>query len=393
MKDVEIYLLGDFRIIVNGEDIIPQFGGSKKKLSLLSYLIVNRNKALSITELFEQLWPGDDNANPESALKTLVSRLRKTLLDYGLQNAIVTRNGAYMWNAEMPCNVDLFEFEELCEVISKQSKCDLSTKRMVDKVQQLYTGNLLATMSSESWAMAKSMFYHNLYVSTIYAHAQLLAQNEEYDEIVKVCRKALDIDPLDSKLNLELMTALMKLGKNKEAMDQYELTTDMHYTYLGLRPSEEILSFYKTLIRTERTSEADIREICNDLLEGDDAKGAFVCEYAIFKDIYRLQMRNLKRLGNSMLLVLVTVSPVNGQKYDNLMLDKLMRQLLSTLLQALRKGDTISRYSPTQFAILLSSVNFDTGRKVMERVKSTFYSLCPTSRFVLSYRLAPLDAD
>ena len=168
----------------------------------------------------------------------------------------------------------------------------------------------------------------------------------------------------------------------------------MHYTYLGMKPSDEILDFYKKLIAIERTSGGNIDTILNDLLEKDDDDvGAFVCEYAIFKDIYRINMRNLKRLGTSMFLALVSLDNIDNTALDPIRLDKMMNELVMVLKLNLRKGDTIARFSPYQYALLLPTVNYQSGQLVMERMKKIFYKQFTTSEFMLNYKLKLINQN
>ena len=102
---------------------------------------------------------------------------------------------------------------------------------------------------------------------------------------------------------------------------------------------------------------------------------------------------NLERLGTPMFLSLVTVDYIANTIPDSLLLDKVMKILLATLKQNLRRGDTISRYSPYQYALLLPTVNHQTGQVVLERVKKAFYSESITSQFVMNYKLQPIGQD
>ncbi len=112
-----------------------------------------------------------------------------------------------------------------------------------------------------------------------------------------------------------------------------------------------------------------------------------------FKDIYQLQMRNLKRVDMPMFLVLVGISYLDNREVDSLVLEQSMKRLQDTMQASLRKGDTVARYSPTQYAALLPSVgSYDVGRKVLERVKTVFYRDSQNVDFVFNYKLAPLDA-
>ena len=70
-----------------------------------------------------------------------------------------------------------------------------------------------------------------------------------------------------------------------------------------------------------------------------------------------------------------------------------MTGLLEILKRNLRKGDTITHFAPTIFALLLPTVNYTTGNMVMERVKRLFYRRYPNSNVVFNYRVGPLTSE
>jgi DNA-binding SARP family transcriptional activator len=396
MKAIRIFMLGRFEIIADGNEVIKNLGSSKKRIMLLEYLILNRDKTILMKDLFEILWPGENSTNPESALKTLVSRLRSTLAGYTplLGDCIITDRGGYRWNPLLDCEIDIYVFEDLCGEILRADKFASALRDRIGRVMELYAGELLPGSDMESWVAARSVYLHNLYLKTVQHYIELLKPLELNDEIAQMCRMALDVDAFDSTLNLELMTALLKIGHNNEALAQYNHATDLHYSQPGAKPPEGMLDFYKKLINIDNGSRESIDAIRDDLLAEDEGEeGAFVCDYVILKDIYKLNMRNLTRLGATMFIALVTIGSMDEDAVEPLMLDKLMKLLLSALRENLRRGDTIARYSPTQYAVLLPAVSFETGRIPLERVKKAFYKKYTNPAFVVSYRLAPVSEE
>lgn len=391
MKKLEIFMLGRFMIVVDGVDIVPRLGNSKKKLAILQFLILNKDTTITNYSLFDNIWPGEDNANPESSLKTLISRLRQNLKDSGIERGIITSQGTYKWNDALESEIDVFEFDELCKEALTCTALDADSEAMFERIVHLYQGDLLAGYDTETWIVPKSMYYHNLYLKVLYAYIELLKADKNYGEIMRLSRKGLEVDMFDSKLNLELMTALLELGMKNEAMSHYNYTVNLHYTQLGVTPSTEILSFYKDLVRVEHDSNASLDVICQDLQTDDEDQYAFVCDYSIFKDIYKLNLRNLQRLNITIFLGLVTIIPADKKEHtDLLLLNKTMEYFLEALRENLRKGDTISRYGPSQFAILLPAINHKTGTIALERVKKAFYSQHSFPDFVISYKIKPI---
>ncbi|MDO4544616.1 MAG: BTAD domain-containing putative transcriptional regulator [Bacillota bacterium] len=391
MAKIEVFMLGQFSILADGEDVIQYLGNSKKKISLLQYLLVNKDVKFTNFNLFEHLWPSDDSTNPESALKTLVSRLRKDLRPLGLGNLISTKHGVYQWNDDICDSVDIYTFSDLATKALTYSYLSEPAEKDFEKILLLYQGDLLVGYDTESWIVPRSMHYHTLYLNTIYKYIALLSEEGKYNDILRVARRALEIDKFDSKLNLELMTALLALNLKTEALTHYNYTVNLHYTQLGTKPSEDILNFYKELIKVEHDSNASLQTISEELENDDENRSAFVCDYSIFKDIYRINMRNLQRLDITIFLGVITLSSTgDATDGDLILLDKVMGFLEESLRRNLRKGDTISRYGPSQFAVLLPTANHKTGALALERVKNAFYKDCPIPNFIFSYKLKPL---
>jgi GGDEF domain-containing protein len=102
-------------------------------------------------------------------------------------------------------------------------------------------------------------------------------------------------------------------------------------------------------------------------------------------------MRNLRRLDITIFLAVITMGDVNRtQGEDFTILDKSMNEFCDMMKDNLRKGDVITRYSPSQFALLLPTVNLTTGQVVLNRLKDKFNEKFPSGRFVIDYKLKPL---
>ena len=390
---IKIKMFGNFEILVNGNVVLTQLRQAKKTSQFLEYLILKKDRAVPHEELLEMLWSDKENRNPATALRTLLHRYRSLVEQSNLpelEDSILTARGAYQWNSNLDCEIDVFEFERLCQEARTPGMSNRECIERYLQMLQIYTGPLLTNSAEEMWVVPKSVYYHDLFLESVFTLLDLLKVEEEYDVIVQVCRKAMDVDMFDERLHLELMMALVKTGKKREALSQYYFATDLHYKQLGIQPSGEIRAVYKLIVQADQEMEADIEKVQNMLEEDKDGHGAFVCEYEIFKEIYQLQRRMLERYNGTMFLALLTISNTYEQRFDNLVLDNIMKQLLHVSQTNLRRGDTISRYSVMQYVILLPSVTYETGRLVLDRIKKAFYNEYVKSSVVLTYKLRPL---
>ena len=390
---IRIQMMGTFTIYINESQADHLVNKSRKGVALMQYLILNHEQPVPNYRLLATLWSEEKSVNPENALKTLVSRMRALLnqISPGLGKAIVADRGAYHWELLPGMSADVYEIEDIFDALAASGEGEAAAQKdLYSRLMKLYVGDLLQDGEQNEWALARATTLHNKYMAAIYAYIELLKAEENYAEIADVCRAALDVDNFDDRLHMELMTALIKTNRTSEALVQYKHVMHLHYRYLGIQPSEDMQEFYKQIVHAGKTLEFNLESIRNELRESGDQRGAFVCEYAVFKEIFNLQMRNLERLGSTMFLAVIMVGSLNGQPMNPIKQDNIMTGLLEILRKNLRKGDTITHFAPTIFALLLPTVNYTTGNMVMERVKRLFYRRYPNSNVVFNYRVGPL---
>lgn len=397
MNAINIVILGKFDIIVHGNSALTYLGNSSKSILLLKYLILNKGKPVSIYDLIDVFWSENEKSiNPESALKTMVSRIRSSLAKASplLKDCILCEGKSYSWNPSIECDVDVFIFEDLCNTLQNETVFDENVREKYLLILNLYGGDLSYSTANEDWLVSRSLYLHHLYLQAVYRFIGFLKEIEEFETIIHVCRIALDIDTFDEQLNLALMNAHKVVGHNNAALMQYRHITSAYYKYLGVEPSEKMLDFYKDLIKADLATETDINSIRQDLKKVQESDGgAFTCDYSIFKDIYQLQLRNMERQKSRMFLSLLSISQSMDAPLEPLVLDGIMRELLEILKECLRKGDTIARYSSSQYALLLPMINYTNGHIVINRIKTMFYQKYQDNAIKLNFQFSSIDPD
>ena len=397
-KSIHIQLMNSFAVFVGGRQVSNPFDRSRKGIALLQYLILHRGKAVGRQRLLEEFWQEDNSANPESALKTLVSRLRvqlKQICGEAGGNCIIADQGGYRWQSMPNMTVDVYEIEDIFERLGAGSIRDEEAEMLCTRLLEVYTGDLLAQSgeSQSEWVVSCAASLHNRFLHAVYAYVDILKRQKNHKQIVEICRTALDIDNFDDRLHMELMRALIETDRTNEALVQYKHVIHLYYRYLGEKPSDKLREFYEQIVRSEHTVEFNLEAITNELIEGESSRGAFVCEYTVFKEVFQLQMRSLERSGIPVFLGVIMVEGVGDNVLDSIEQDKVMLGLRDILQENLRRGDTITRFSPTMFALLLPTVNYSTGNMVMDRLKRMFYSKFPNSNIRYNYLIGPLTAD
>lgn len=374
MAPIYITMLGHFDILVEDRSMLSYLGKTPKGILLLKYLILNRDRLVTVAELVEAFWSQEERTKSENALKTMISRLRASLTKASshMADCILSEKRAYRWNPDLPCEVDVFLFEAQCETLADVARLDAEVKQQYRTLLELYQGDLSYSAGETGSIAARSQYLHHLYFKSVYRYIEMLRAVRDYDEIVHVCRIALEIESFDEKINLELMQALQMSGQKSAALAQYRHLTDAYYKFLGTEPPEKLLDFYKSLIKSDISTESDIDSIQEDLREAGDRKGALVCDYYIFKEIFQFQYRNAEHQQNNVFLMLIRVKMPAESGITPLVLDGVMKDLLDILQMSLRKGDTVARYSPAQYVLLLP-MEKPNSIAVISRIKEMFY--------------------
>lgn len=182
------------------------------------------------------------------------------------------------------------------------------------------------------------------------------------------------------------------MGHRNKALEHYNYVTNLFYREMGVDISTSMENLYQTLITNVNSVEMDLNVIKSDLKEAVKAKGAFWCDYNIFKNIYRIHARSIQRTGQSIFLVLLTVTDNEGNILSNDTGKVPVERLKNAILTSLRQGDTVAAYSTSQFIIMLPLITYENAEMVVDRILQKFRFDYRRGNVRISTRISPLDA-
>lgn len=392
---IKVRMFGGFSISEEDAEINDGAMRTHQLWHLIQYLITFRRKTISQEELIEVLWPDNEIENPTNALKNLIYRVRSTFIARGIPHAremIVYNKGGYQWNNELDCVVDTERFEEL---FKKASDENIPTDTRISSYKEaieLYTGDFLPGSRYEKWVVPISSYYRSLYFQCVYAVINLLSEKKLDTEIIKICEKALEIDRFEENAHIHLMLAMASQGRRHEALVYYGRITDMFFRDLGVSPSEMMRYVYTDLAKTEHDSKNDLNVIKETLKEDGKLDGAFFCEYEVFKNLYRIEARTASRSGQAVFLCLLGVeSEHTGEPLDLKIQGKLMDSLFETVKGNLRKGDVFSRYSASQYILILPTLTYENCEMVMNRIVKKYKQGYKPKGVAVNFRIQHLE--
>ena len=133
--------------------------------------------------------------------------------------------------------------------------------------------------------------------------------------------------------------------------------------------------------------------IIDDLKEAEYQKGAFICDYGIFKETYKIVTRQAARFNRTVSIVLMTVCESNGELPDLNTLNKVMEKLGLVIKHDLRRGDVISKYSGAQFVIMLPDAKYKDAIMITNRIIKSYYHHNRKSLIQIKYNINEIKFD
>lgn len=379
-KRLQAKMFGGLQIHVGDQYLVEKGGRVNKPIELLVYLLLNIGAQITNEQLMEALWGDDEVENPAGALKNAAYSLRRLLTKVGLdQECIITRDRQYAWNPDVPVDLDVDRFNKLYEAAMQNP--DVSDEEMVRCCREalaLYAGDFLPGLSDRYWLMTRASTLRQRYLNMVlHLSDRLLASDERSgaEEVMNLCSRALLLEPLSEDIYLRHFTALRKLDMKAAVLSYYPVVANMFLDEVGQPLPESVREIYRWAAEGANLPMEDIRHIQKDLDEitRDDRpiRGAYFCPYEVFKHMYHMVVRNATRNSEDVILLLVTLVPLEAPKQEMIRGMLSVKELIKNML---RKGDVFARYSRNQYVLMLSVRQAGDTAVVAERLLKSWRS-------------------
>jgi len=393
--NVEVTMFGEFSITINGNQITGLTGHTKRVWLLIQYLLANRQQAVPIDTITEALWENNECSDPKNALKNLVYRARELLKEiYDNKNVdyIERTLGTYRWNNAIHCTIDSEQFVAQWKLGNDSMNSELDRIDAYEKAIALYRGEFLIKSSYSSWVVALDSYYSTIYFNCVINVCELLIAMNSYGRVIRIGEMALTYAPMEETIHKMLLQAYVVTGQRNKAFDHYNAYVNLCYKEQGTDVPQVIHQYYHELVNRIEQIEPDLFAIKNDLKEAESAVGAYFCDYDVFKSIYRVQARSIKRFGQSVFLVLFTLSNPAGEIPQHEVAQHSTSCLKSSITENLRKGDVVASFSATQFVVMLPLESYEDAEKVTKRILTKFRFSYRKSDIKITHRINAIDS-
>ena len=378
-KRLEVFTLGAFLVRRGEENLSHKYRFSKKPWRLLKYLVSNRDRVVNKDTIADIIGLEDYYSDPDKLIHNLVYRLRQMLGEdpagSNLESAVVFENGGYKWNGNDANWLDADEFDTLC----RKAKADCYTKPkeamlVFERALALYKDDFLCEDRLDEFTYSARSYYHNLYLKMVHSQITHLSLTRAYDEIIETCKNALRIDYFDLELHVEYIKALLEKGDTRQALSHYEEATEKLYTQEGMTLPGEMTAIYKSIKQGKRNTQYSLSGIQDELQEKIRDKGALLCDIDAFNFIHNLEKKRVKRFNQISCIVLLSVIQSDSPTKSDESFKEEMDKILKIVLESLRGTDVVTKWSDTQFLLILSGMPVESIEIVFKRIITAYYN-------------------
>jgi DNA-binding SARP family transcriptional activator/streptogramin lyase len=244
---MEFRILGPLEVVDQGQAV--KLGGSKQR-SLLAFLLLNPNRAISRDRLIDELWGGEPPDTASTAIQVHVSQLRKALG----KDVIVTQAPGYLIRVREG-ELDLDSFERA--VAEAQSAPPAEATVLLRQALALWRGSPLAELDV-SFAHAASARLDEQRLAALEQRIDADLALGRQAQLVPELEGLVRDHPLRERLRGQLMIALYRSGRQAEALDVYRSGRRLLDEELGLEPHDELQRIERAILNHDPSLDSPV---------------------------------------------------------------------------------------------------------------------------------------
>lgn len=216
---------------------------SRKSAELFAYLLLHRGQRIPRSRLVAEIFTGMSPGSAETYLNTAVYQLRKSLEPIGLREAVRSENDGYALELA-DASVDYVAFENC---VTKHQEIGVGDLEAALQTERLYTGDLFGA-KAYVWAIHETGRLAGLYASFVKRLVEALLANVDVAGAESLLAKLFARDPLDEDVVRLSMRTHAAARDKKTLTAKYTDYVRLLGRELGIKPSQELVLFYDTLI-------------------------------------------------------------------------------------------------------------------------------------------------
>ncbi len=260
MPRLEIYFLGDFRIVWKKVPLNPF--PTRKARALFAYLVTHRNRTVTRAQLAGIFWGDFSEDRASRNLSTTLWRIRQIIPE----NYVNVQGDLVSFDQQSDYWLDTQAFEALCE--SAEAQVDERIAAL-DKAIRLYRGDFLEGLYEE-WALVETERLRSMFLQAMHELMGIYSDQGDSQNALNVGLNILRFDPLREDIHLSVMKIYALLGHRQAALQQFQACKRILKKELDIDPTAEMLALYDQVrampaLEAEKSDWAEVSRTEDDL--------------------------------------------------------------------------------------------------------------------------------
>ncbi len=228
--------------------------GSPKMRAVLTLLLAENRRVVSVDELVAALWGDDPPPSATGTIHVHISHLRRLLEPdrVGASSLIVTSTPGYRIDVD-PQDLDLSLLPALVSQGGQllEDGDFIGAFDVLERAVGLWRGEPLTDLGETPYAVAERVRLNDLHVLARERRAAALTGTGRPDEAVTELERLLADHPLRERLWLRLVEALYASGRQAEALEACRTCTRTLRDELGIDPSADLRELQQAVLRQD----------------------------------------------------------------------------------------------------------------------------------------------
>ncbi|ARF54289.1 hypothetical protein B1H19_08845 [Streptomyces gilvosporeus] len=248
-EQLKFTILGALTVTMDGRRIA--IGGARQR-SILSLLLLNPGRIVSVDTLVETVWNGRPPATARTQVAICIAALRKRFKSEGCDTeVIVTAHPGYLFALENHY-VDAVEFEQLTaraqEAVREHRTADAA--QWYEEALALWRGPALAGVAG-TLVEDETERLEELRLATFDAHVAVKLELGHHRDLLPDLLSVVRDHPLRERARGALMLAQYRVGRRAEAMETFREGREQFVRSLGLEPGPELQRLHDAILRDD----------------------------------------------------------------------------------------------------------------------------------------------
>ncbi|MFD0772470.1 BTAD domain-containing putative transcriptional regulator [Streptomonospora algeriensis] len=230
---VRFFVLGELKVVGRGYDFTPS---APRLRQMLGLLLVRENQVVTLESIISEMWCDNPPRTAVATVQTYIYQLRRGIL--GNEDSLVTRKGGYTLSVD-PGALDVHLFERLAdegEELLQQGRAREASAAFA-RALELWEGDPLTDTPRghilDGYIAVLQERRTQVLMQRI--RAEMISGDEH--RLIRELRRCVEFDPYNEWYHEQLIKALIRTGRRREAAQSYERLVRLLDDELSIPPS------------------------------------------------------------------------------------------------------------------------------------------------------------